>query len=106
MLQQITVKRLGAVNFFKLCLIGNTVSFGVVWITLSIFALVGSPLVRWEDEYITGTMTIIAGPVVVAALGLLFSVVQSLFAYIGLLIYSRYKNITLSYLPETVPETV
>ena len=86
MLQQITVKRLSAANFFKLCLIGNTVSFGVVWITLSIFALVGSPVVRWEDEYITGTMTVFAGPVVVAALGLLFSMVQSLFAYIGLLI--------------------
>lgn len=102
MIHELTIKRLSALSFFKLCLIGNTVSFVLVWIMLSIPALFGSPLVRWEDEYISGTMATFAGPLVVVALGLLLSTALSLFAYVGLLVFSCYKNITLGYLPETV----
>ena len=102
MVHELTIKRLTGFSFFKLCFIGNTVSFVLLWIMISIPALLGTPIVKWEDDYITGTMTVIAGPLVVVALGLVFSMTQSLFAYCGLLLFSCYKNITLGYLPQKV----
>ncbi|MES2626453.1 MAG: hypothetical protein V4628_14305 [Pseudomonadota bacterium] len=98
--QQLPVKRINILSFLKLCLIGNSVSFVVVWILLSIPAMVGAPIVKWEDEYITGVMTVVAGPVVVAALGLVFSVVQALFAGIGLFLYSRFAKISITFLAD------
>lgn len=100
MTRKLTINRLNGLSFFKLCFIGNTVSFVLVWIGVSIPALFGSPLVKWEDEYISGTMSMFAGPLAVAALGLLFSMAQFMFAYLGLMLFSSFANITIGYRPE------
>ncbi len=97
MLQQLTVQRLSLRTFFKLCLIGNMFTFILIGAGLTVSALLGAPLVAWEDEYVTGRWTTIVGPVVVVIAGLMCCVVQSLLACLGLLLFARFRTITIGY---------
>lgn len=98
MLQQLTVQRLSARSFFKLCMIGNAFTIILVWACLTISTLAGAPLVTWEDEFVTGKWTTIVGPTVVGIVVLLCCVLQSVLACVGLLLFSKFRNITLNYL--------
>jgi hypothetical protein len=98
MLQQMTVQRLSVRTFFKLCLIGNSFTIILVWMWLTASALMGAPLVAWEDEYVTGKWTTIVGPVVVVVAVLLCCAVQTLLASLGLLLFAKFRSITIGYI--------
>ena len=95
----LTVKRIRGGSIFKFILLGSIIGFILFTTFLGIFALMGFEILKWNDEYITGIKGLIASPFLGAFLGVIFGLFNSIIIYIGLLVYSRFKDISIEYIP-------
>jgi len=99
MTRTIRVKRLRGSSIFKLCLIGSVIGFTVLCIVFSGPAYFGVEILSWNNEYITGPIVIIAGPLLGVFIGVLFGLFLGLFTYAGLRVYSCFRVLELEYVP-------
>ena len=99
MTKVLKVKRLRGASIFKLILTGNTIGLGLLCAIFSLPASFGVEILKWNGQYVTGPVALLAGPMIGVLLGLLFGLFAATFAYVGLRIYSRFRYLELEYIP-------
>ena len=103
MTKVLKVKRLRGASIFKLIVTGNTIGFGLLCAVFSVPASFGVEVLKWNDQFITGPIALVAGPAIGAFLGLFFGLLVAVFVYVGLRIYSRFRSLELEYIPTNEP---
>ncbi len=95
--QTVTIGRLRGASIFKIILIGNALSFTLFCGIMSIPALMGFQVLKWNNQYIIGPWAILAGPVLGLVAGLMLGLVFGFSTYVGLKIFSCFQSLELEY---------
>lgn len=77
----------------------NRPGIAVLCIVFSGPAHLGVEILSWNNEYITGPIVIIAGPLLGVFMGVLFGLFLGIFTYAGLRVYSCFRVLELEYVP-------
>ncbi|MEH6591936.1 MAG: hypothetical protein V7746_16865 [Halioglobus sp.] len=97
--ETLEVKRLRGTTVVKLILIGNCVGFTLIFAIFGLMASFGLNALKWNGEYITGPVAILAGPLIGLFLGAFLGLFQGAFTYLGLRVYARFRSTELEYIP-------
>jgi hypothetical protein len=99
MTHTLRVKRLRGASIFKVILIGNVMSLTLLCGVCSVPAVFGVEILSWNDEYITGPLALVLGPLMGVLAGVLLGLFWGLFTYAGLRIFSLFQSLELEYVP-------
>jgi hypothetical protein len=101
-IETVKVQRISFTTLFKILYIGNLIFPSILLIVLSIFSFFGFEVLRFGDSYLTGMDGLLKGLITVPFM-FLFALFWSIFFWlsyiISLWIYSRWRPMTLSYIP-------
>ena len=97
----IEINRLKLNSLLKINVIGITLGFLPIGIFIGLYAMItGSDNVRINNQPVYGIKALITSIFLSIFVGLIFSFFGSLINWIGLNIYSRFKNIRLRFYPK------
>jgi presenilin-like A22 family membrane protease len=100
--ETLLVSRVRGASLVKLIVLGYVIGSTFITSIFGIAALFGVEILQWNEQYVTGIKGLIASPFIGAVLGLFFGLFAVLFVYIGLKIYSFFRDLTLEYVPSKV----
>ena len=103
MVQAVEAQRISFATLFKILFIGNLIFSTLVLILSSILSFIGFEVFKVDDAYLTGTEGLTTGLLSIPLM-LLLALFWSGFFWIGytisLWIYSKWRPMTISYIPK------
>ena len=93
------VRRLRGATIFRLVLVGNILGMAATCTILAVPASLGTHVLKWNGEHVTGAMALLAGPFTGAFVGLILGLFTVLPVYVGLRLYSLWQGLDLEYVP-------
>ena len=102
MSENVQAQRISFVTLFKILYIGNLIFPTLILIILSVFSFFDFHVLRFGDNYLTGTEGLLKGLITVPFM-FLFAFIWSVFFWlsyaVSLWIYSKWRPMKLSYIP-------
>jgi len=96
-MQTLTVKKISAGTIYKLCAIGFSSGFAIIFLIFSILAAFGMETLEWGDQHITGVKALLFGPLMGLLMALIFTAIVGSIIAFGLWVYSFFKGINIEY---------